>query len=241
MEHAELLDRVRELRGEGKSPKQIARALGLSPAAVAPLVREVAAAAQREPGEAELIGCWMNAGWSAGLAFDASRGWSDDAPDDTSAAGMVSVLVARRHGYDKVSVCGYLADVYCLGVRNAMGPEIMDERELSKYREFFFGEYAGWQAVPLDLARQIVMGSVEYARGLGMTPLELLDETQAHLGEWEIPSAITFGRNGRPFYVAAADDEVRKIIRKLESSLGAGNFDYSVESAPGESLWGRVV
>ncbi|GAA4061400.1 helix-turn-helix domain-containing protein [Nonomuraea soli] len=241
MEHAELLDRVRELRGEGKSPKQIARALGLSPAAVAPLVREVAAAAaQREPGEAELLGCWMNSGWSAGLAFDASRGWSDDAPDDTSAAGMVSVLVARRHGYDKVSVCGYLADVYCLGVRNAMGPEIMDERELSKYRQFFFGEYAGWQAVPLELARQVVMGSVEYARGLGFEPLRF-DEAQGHLGEWEIPSAITFGRNGRPFYAAVADDEARKIVRVLEKSLGAGNFDYEVESADGASLWGRVV
>jgi hypothetical protein len=31
------------------------------------------------------------------------------------------VLAARRHRHDKVSVCGYLADVYCLGVKTALG------------------------------------------------------------------------------------------------------------------------
>jgi hypothetical protein len=38
----------------------------------------------------------------------------------------VSVLVARRDRWDKVSVCGYLADVYCLGVKKVLGPDIKD-------------------------------------------------------------------------------------------------------------------
>jgi DNA-binding CsgD family transcriptional regulator len=42
MTEAQLLDRVRDLREQGRSPKQIARALGLSPATVVPLVRRLA-------------------------------------------------------------------------------------------------------------------------------------------------------------------------------------------------------
>jgi hypothetical protein len=40
---SQLLERVRALRATGRSPKQIARALGLRPAQVTPLVRLVAA------------------------------------------------------------------------------------------------------------------------------------------------------------------------------------------------------
>jgi hypothetical protein len=41
----ELLERVRELRARGRSPKEIARALKMPPAAVAPLIRRLAAVA----------------------------------------------------------------------------------------------------------------------------------------------------------------------------------------------------
>jgi hypothetical protein len=55
-------------------------------------------------------------------------------------------LVARRHRYDKVSLCGYLADVYCLGVKNVLGPEIRNElgpRGLGEFRRDFFSGYHG--------------------------------------------------------------------------------------------------
>ena len=54
-----LLDRVRVLRDRGSSPKQIAKALGLRPAAVAPLVRQLAALQQAhdDPADRTLLGC----------------------------------------------------------------------------------------------------------------------------------------------------------------------------------------
>jgi hypothetical protein len=60
-----LIERVRELRKRGRTPKEIARVLGLSPAAVVPLIRAVAAAQPKR--EAPLAGCWVNQGWAAGL------------------------------------------------------------------------------------------------------------------------------------------------------------------------------
>ena len=47
MTQPELIERVRELRQRGRTPKEIARILGLPPAAVAPLIRAVPLTAVR--------------------------------------------------------------------------------------------------------------------------------------------------------------------------------------------------
>jgi len=58
MDHEELTAHVRALRARGRSPKEIARALGLPPATVAPLIRTIAAEQQAGAPEPQLIGCW---------------------------------------------------------------------------------------------------------------------------------------------------------------------------------------
>ena len=117
-------------------------------------------------GEAELIGCWTNAGWSDGLGVDPARGWTDDEPG--TGGGMVSVLVARRHGWDKMTVGGFLADVYCLGIKYVAGPDVLSERDLRRFRDYFFSDYKSWQEVPLELAQTLVFGleKLGWARGV---------------------------------------------------------------------------
>ena len=85
--------------------------------------------------------------------------------------GLAAVLVARKHRYGKVSVCGYLADLYCLGVKNALGPEIVDDLRLEGFVRDFFSGYDGDPVeVPIELAREVVLGSAGYARSLGFDP-----------------------------------------------------------------------
>lgn len=141
--------------------------------------------------------------------------------------GLAAVLVARRHRYNKVSVCGYLADVYCLGVKNALGPDIMDETELLAFqRQYFSGYQDDPLEVPIELAREVVFGSVEYARGLGFEPHPDFVAAQAHLGSWTGPSVITFGKEGKPFYVSGPYDHPNPVIRTLRRTVGEGNFDF---------------
>ncbi|MEO3859361.1 helix-turn-helix domain-containing protein [Acrocarpospora sp. B8E8] len=229
MDAPSLLDQVRELRGQGQSPKQIARALGMAPSAVAPLIRAVAAQAGSGRQVGEVVACWVNAGWSIGLTVEASRGWIDVAPQDTNTAGgMVSALVVRKHGWDKLSVCGYLVDTYCLGVKNAQGPETGDEMDLRRFREIYFSAYStDYQEAPLDLVQHLVFGAVEYARGLGFEPHPDFAEAAGHLGEWVGPSAIVFGKDGAPFYISGPYDNAKKIVRTLERTVGEPpNFNY---------------
>ena len=122
-----LIERVRTLRERGSSPKEIARALKLPPATVTPLIRALAAERPLTAQAPAIAGCWVSAGWAAGLRVHDHPEWPDsDAPGDLGREGLVTVLVAADRSGSKVSVCGYLVDVYCLGVKDALGPHSLD-------------------------------------------------------------------------------------------------------------------
>jgi hypothetical protein len=213
---------VRTLRAGGRTPKEIARAVGARPAEVTAIVRQLAAEAAS--GGPALVGCWVSRGWRTGLDVAAHPEW----PDDQAAPGcdgLVSVLVARRHHPRRLSVCGYLVDTFCLGVKNALGPELMRDEELPGFRELFFRAGDPPLEAPLELARELVFGGVDYARGLGFEPHPDLALAVDHLGEpWSGPSAITFGQDGRPFYVSGPDDNPQSVLRTLTRVVGEGNF-----------------
>jgi hypothetical protein len=223
----ERLERVRALRERGQTPKQIARALGIRPAAAARLVRDAAIAAHAEAPEPAVAGCWISPGWSTGLAVDEHADWPLQEDPDSGSEGLVAVLVAREHRYGKVSVCGYLADAYCLGVKNALGPEIMDDHGLRTFIRRFFDGYEGDPLeAPIELAREVVFGSIEYARKLGFEPHPDFAAAAGHLGSWTGPGAITFGKDGRPLYISGPYDDPGPVIRTLERTVGPGNFDF---------------
>jgi hypothetical protein len=128
-----------------------------------------------------------------------------------------------------VSVCGYLVDVYCLGVKNAIGPEVMPERDLYTYRRWFFGAFPDEPLeAPIELAQHLVFGSVEYARSLGFDPHPDFEATASHLGSWTGPSTIEFGRDGKPYYVEGPYDNANRILETLSRTLGRDQFLFLV-------------
>jgi hypothetical protein len=229
MDSEELTSRVRALRARGSTPKAIARALGVPPATVAPLVRAIAAEDHASAPERETIQCWVSPGWSQGLTIDGHRDWPDVDTPDPGASGLVSVLVTRQARYGKVRVCGWLVDVWCLGVKDTIGPRGMDQRRAAELTGSYFAAYqARPLAAPLDLAQHLVFGAVAYARRLGFEPAPGFDQTTSHLGAWTDPSAITFGRDGKPLFVQGPHDNAASILNTLQRSVGPNNFHYLV-------------
>lgn len=229
MDDVDLTQRVRELRAKGSSPKEIARALGVSPGKIAPLIRAIATADTTPIAERELVGCWVSPGWQDGLTFDPRPEWPDGGPVEASAGGIVSVLVARREARHRVSACGYLVDTFCLGVKDAVGPKIMDHHGLHGFvSEYFKAHLAPPVEVPLELAQHLVFGAVDYARNLGFEPHADFEAAAGHLGSWVGPSAIGFGRDGKPFYVEGPYDDTSAVMKTLERTVGHGNFHYLV-------------
>lgn len=227
MESEDLMGRVRALRTRGYAPKQIARALGVPPAAVAPLVRAIAAADQAGAGERQLVGCWVSPEWSQGLTVDGHPEWPDVDAVDAAAQGLVSVLVTRQERYSRVRLCGWLVDVWCLGVKDVVGPRVIDERRAAEFTRSYFAAYqAPLLQAPVELARHLVFGAVAYARSLGFEPAPGFQATAGQLGPWTGPGAISFGHNGKPFFVQGPHDNAAAILTTLERSVGRDNFHF---------------
>lgn len=212
----------------------------MKPAEVAPLLRQVAGSQHRsavdrplpEPGEREVVGCWMNPGWSAGLGLDQAPEWAAIDPegqgtDETPAEGLVMVMVARADRSSRVTVCGWLVDVFCLGVKNAMGPKTISSGALLDHsRQYFRVIDTPPRAVPLELAQHLVHGAVAYARSFGFEPHPDFAATVPYLGPAPETCRIRFGRNGMPFYISRPQDNPRHVIAALEAAVGPGNYHY---------------
>ena len=75
----------------------------------------------------------------------------------------------------------------------------------------------------------MIYASIEYAQQFGFSPEKDFALNQHILeprGELDEPYNITFGRDGKPFFIAGPYDNVNRIIRQLEKTAGPGNFDY---------------
>lgn len=224
---------VRELRAQGLAPKQIARRLGMQPAEVLAVLNGPAAGGPDPGGRPPAVRCWVSSSWAKELEVRGHSDWPGRDDDSAAPGGLVCALVARRHRHDKVSVCGYLVDVHCLGVKNALGPRLMDELDLLAFRRHFFGAYdADPLVAPLELAQQLVFGAVDYARGVGFEPHADYADAAGHLGEPVGGYDIQFGRNGLPFYVQGPYDDARHILQTLDASVGPGNYHFLMTAPP---------
>lgn len=222
---------IEALRAQGVTPKAIARRLGLRPAEVTVALQRIAARKAELAGPPEVVGCWVNEGWSTGLGFpDPISQWSRyDVRAGISAfpGGFAQVLVARKGRHQDVVVCGYLVDVWCLGVKDTLGPMTMKLDELKAFGPRYFSKFDAAGPVPLEVAQGIVFGGVAYARRLGFAPHPDFSKTEAHLGIPDAPSAIVFGRNGRPDYISGPNDDPVRVLATLRRAVGNGNFDMT--------------
>jgi len=233
MDDEQLLAEIRSLRAGGLSTNAIVRATGLPRARVAPLVRQFDREAPEARPEQGVVGCWVSEGWDAGLSVSADADWPGRGGAGSDTSGLAGVLVAREHPRrgGEVTVCGYLVDTHCLGVKDALGPRPMSRRTLDRFAVRFFEPFDGlWVAAPIELARHLVLGAVAYARGLGFEPHSDFEPAADHLGALEDSSAITFGVDGQPFYMQGPFDDPGPVLRTLNRSVGEGNYRFAVEA-----------
>jgi hypothetical protein len=219
----ELRNEVRRLRAAGLSPNEIARALGVRRAVITPIVRQLAAEKPQLP--PELVGCWISPAWSRDLLVQHRDGWDDVDLGPDGPAGIVFVLLARAGRGGRVTICGYLVDTFCLGVKNALGPQRMRKGDLPGFvRRAFVGFPAPPLRAPLSLAQHVVHGAVAFAATLGFDPHPDFAQARGFLGELREPCVIVFGQRGRPLYIAGPHDDPIAVARTLRASVGSDGF-----------------
>ena len=152
-----------------------------------------------------------------------SADWQKEEP------GLVQVLVARQQPDGDICYGFYLVDKYLLGLKNSLahaGVPASDYR-----REIREGLYRDTKSkdCPPELAHQMIYQSIDYAHQFGFEPEKDFALNQYILeprGELNEPYNITFGRDGKPFFVAGPHDNVARILRQLDKTAGPGNYDF---------------
>ena len=153
-------------------------------------------------------------------------------------SGLVEVLIARKQPDDTICFGVYLIDVYCLGLKNTFAEaDFSRGRYLSDIRNKIFRAGKPVEC-SLELAQQMIYQSIEYAQQFGFEPQKDFALSQYLLtprGELEEPYDLTFGKDGKPFFINGPHDNVPRILRQLEKTAGPGNYDYMAMVGPPSS------
>jgi hypothetical protein len=158
-------------------------------------------------------------------------------PQGLFVTGFGTTLIARKIGENEVIVGGFLLDAYCLGVRSAFlrSMQVFEYNSsiasMHKHENFGLAEPA--------LVRALVEQCVEYAGNLGFKPHSDYEETKYIFGDIdpnECTETFTFGKDGKPRFVAGPNDapkRCQRIIEKLEEKCGPEGFTYKLRNSGG--------
>jgi hypothetical protein len=154
-----------------------------------------------------------------------SANWQQDDP------GLVQILLARQQPGGDICFGTYLVDKYCLGLKNTFANAGFSRTRYENEVRGRMSQRTALVECPLELAHQMIYASIEYAAQFGFEPNEDFALSQyllAPRGELEEPYHLTFGRNGKPFFIAGPHDNAARILKQLEKTAGPGNYDYLV-------------
>jgi hypothetical protein len=143
--------------------------------------------------------------------------------------GLVEVLVARQQPDGDICFGVYLIDTYLLGLKNTFANAgFSRSRYINEVRNKVFRAGKPVEC-PIELAHQMIYQSIEYAEQFGFEPEKDFALSQYLLvprGELEEPYELTFGKDGKPLFIAGPHDNVARIMRQLDKTAGPGNYHY---------------
>jgi hypothetical protein len=143
--------------------------------------------------------------------------------------GMGTLIVVRGAPGETV-LCTFLLDAYCLGIKDI----IIRAATMAKVEIFLEGLEieAPLKPVAPAYARKLVRDLAAWAQSIGFQPHRDFTVAERILGDVDVASCgetFTFGRDGKPFYVAGPDEPpalVHQRMQRLSERVGSGGFDY---------------
>lgn len=168
MMEPEQLQEILDLRTRNLTPKQIARKLGLKVAEVSAVIKEQAEQTtllRAASGELDPIAeCLVNASCVERFFNDSVE--EPEEPEDEMNNSLVMVSVARQVTNNRLTVCTYLVDLWCLGVKDTMGPRKLDRADYKQAMNNLYRYFPDEpQAITLEQAQELysVLWSMQYS------------------------------------------------------------------------------
>ncbi len=153
--------------------------------------------------------------------------------------GIGTLWISRELADGRCAIAGFLLDVYCLGVKNALCNILEPDRyqqlltQIKQASTRLHGSQS-MESMHPSCARKLVEQSLAYALDLGFKPQAdyriaklILEDIDASA----CPMSFTFGKDGKPFYCDGPNDTPamkKSIIKQLERRCGPGGYDFLV-------------
>lgn len=156
--------------------------------------------------------CWVNTNWKE--------------------SQMVQTIISRKHQNGNITMCIYLVDLMCLGIKDTYYLYNLTE---SKYKEHIYNisENMAFEQCEYAIAHNIIFSGVKFATKFGFKPLKDFSSVTKYMLEEDndkIESIhIECGENGQPLYMRGPyenDAKVQQIVNQLDKSAGEGNYRF---------------
>lgn len=153
-------------------------------------------------------------------------------PRELFQTGMGNLFISRRLPNGYLAVSGFLADVYCLGIKDALFSLVTPWEYQGMVRKY--QQQQEMERVEPAYLRKLVEATEAYALGLGFNPHPDYQIAKQLLGDIDKSSCstdFTFGKDGKPFYISGPYDSPRKIKKihdTLVQSCGPDGFSFVV-------------
>lgn len=152
--------------------------------------------------------------------------------DNWKESGKTQILVSRKKPNGNIIVGFYLVDLLCLGLKDSFYRE-MEQEEYENIKNHINESMTIEEGISLisadaTLVFNIIYGAIEYAEDLGFSPGKDFAITEYILNDvQQIPFIdVEFGRDGMPFYSSGPDDNVQRVLKTLNKSVGEGNYHF---------------
>lgn len=153
-----------------------------------------------------------------------SRSWQEPGQ-------LVQILIARSSPEGGIAAAGFLVDLGCLGVKDALSHVYSATHEYEELRRTFTG-LQPMMKTNLDLAAKVIQEGIAYADRLGFKPNRDYPDAAillAGANPEACSTPIPLGVNGKPFFIPGPHDNVPRIMAQLDKVVGPGNADFLIE------------
>lgn len=157
-----------------------------------------------------VIGCLINENWQQ--------------------MGTAIITVIRQQPSGKLIAGLYLTDIFCMGLKNTNFFYNQDPQEFQKnVLPQVYNEEQGLIYTDCEpmLAYNIIYGSISYAQKIGFKANKEFEVTQHIIPPAQLlkPRDVSFGKNGKPFYIVGPMDDAKTVITRLKAKFGEGNYE----------------
>jgi hypothetical protein len=153
--------------------------------------------------------------WPIVHALAATQMWKD---------GLGYLVIARQQPDGQLAIAVFLADVYCLGVKNAFW-QVASPGKFKELIERLEEQRTLREIAPACLVK-IVEGAVDYAQAYGFAPHPDYRHAAmllAGIDSAGCPDEYTFGRDGKPFYIQGPNEsyaQAKAISQRVQAAGG---------------------